>query len=124
MSEWRIFKWVVNLLVTALTDERIRQLEDEIKDLKGHKERKKKYRLENVGGSVVLMPMARDGSGVTPHWLCPDCGTYLQKQKKSDQGMDEWNCVGCPRSIYVPAGTVPESDFPALVSEGWIRGDN
>ena len=124
MSEWKIIKWVAGHLVTAISNERIRQLEDEIKKLKDHQERMKKYRLEDVGGSVVLMPMARGGSRVTPHWLCPDCGTYLQKQKKTDQGMDEWNCIGCPRSIYVPSGTVPESDSPTLVSEGWIRGDN
>ena len=124
MSEWKIIKWAVGHLLTAISNERIRQLEDEIKDLKDHKERMKKYRLENVGGSVVLMPMARDDTAVTPHWLCPDCGSYLQRQKGTDQGTDEWNCIGCPRSIYVPSGTMPESDSPTVVSMGWIRGDN
>ena len=64
MSERRISKRVVKFLVTALTNERIRRLEGEIKDLGDHKERKKKYRLEDVGGSVVLMLTARDGTYV------------------------------------------------------------
>ncbi len=120
----KAIQWLPKKFATWVANEINRQLLDEIKDLKDLKERKKKYRLENVHGSVVLMPMARGGSGVTPHWLCPDCGTYLQRQKRTDQGLDEWNCVGCPRSIFVPSATLPESDSPTRVSLGWIRGDN
>jgi hypothetical protein len=92
---------------------RIRDLEEEVANLKAWDGEKERYELQNVwAGSFVyaLKPVAKPSE--TPHWLCAHC--YQNRKKRILQiaymGMTDntWLCPDCSTKIMVLRDTLPQ----------------
>jgi len=103
----------------ALLDEkssliaRVHNLEQKIVQLETFKEESKRYKLHDVGNSVVAYALKEEAaSGEPPHWLCTTC---YNKQQKSiltpgpKAGPErEYRCGNCPTTISVGIRHRPE----------------
>ena len=93
---------------------RIRQLEEEVVQLKDWDVQKENYGLKCLTGTAFAYTM-KDGveTSEPPHWLCQPCfenakKSVLQIRKRVESGFGVWGCSVCGAEVRVDAGTHPE----------------
>jgi hypothetical protein len=95
--------------------DRIRELEEEVIQLKAWDGEKDRYELKNVGHGAMVYALKPDKStGEPPHWLCANC--YNQRKKSwlnpgsanivSHQR--DWDCPVCRSRFSLPGQTAPQ----------------
>jgi hypothetical protein len=99
--------------------ERVRDLEQEIVQLKDWEREKQRYQLNSIGrGAFAYMPKPGMEDGEPPHWLCANCFNRRQKSFLQFKGQDRiqsgsrsehstYGCDTCNALIKVAYTTAP-----------------
>lgn len=97
----------------AVSLQRIRQLEQEIMELKDWEREKQRYQLQAIDrGVFAYMPKSGMENGEPPHWLCPNCFGKRHKSFLQFKGQDTrlgggrgdhstYGCDGCKSTVKV-----------------------
>lgn len=103
-----------NAAQSSLLD-RIRQLEQEVAELKAWGAEKERYKLTDVGaGAVAYVLKSEEGSAEPGHALCPNCyhdgrKAILQPDAKSTRKL--LRCLRCKAEILVGENAAPAWSF-------------
>ena len=101
---------------SALTN-RLREREQELKDIKDFRRDKENYVFQSVGNmAVVYAYRLPEGSTEPPHWLCAACCNrnkksilqwFDRKNIRTRGYLDVWKCNDCQAEVTVQAGLWP-----------------
>ena len=91
---------------------RMRQLEQELAELKSWHADRSRYELADIGGGVVALQIKESvRNGEAFHRICADCASrgqksYLQPQVQGPY-YDRYKCHGCGAELSIDKGTPP-----------------
>ena len=99
----------------AALSAQVRELEQELEELKDFRREKEKYELQSLGGKGFIYAYKSSiHSDQTPHWLCATC---FDRDKKSfmqfsgtniiNHGCNNWKCHVCNTELVVGVNLRP-----------------
>ncbi|MBA4092408.1 MAG: hypothetical protein C0494_17700 [Sphingobium sp.] len=117
---------------------RIRDLEQQIVDLKDWKREQERYQLHDVGrGSMAYVLKLGVEGGEPPHWLCATCfnhgrksfmqnkGNGVGNRTASDRGLDKtYACDTCKGSFQITWNNNPERDRGRMIEAAAVAEAN
>lgn len=117
---------------------RIRDLEQEIVNLKDWSAEKQRYQLHDVGrGAFAYVPKLGMEDGEPAHWLCTSCfnhgrkslmqfkGNGVGNRNAADRGMDQtYGCDICKADFKVSFRTDPERDRARMLAAKQVEDES
>lgn len=108
---------------------RIRELEQQIMQMKDWEAEKSRYQLRDVGrGAMAYVPKIGMENGEPPHWLCVKCFSHGQKSFMQFKGQERrpgggngenstYGCDACKATLTVSYRQNPERDREKMTGE-------